>query len=301
MKDASCQMPDAGCRMPDARCMLVLIAVVLLCFGCGKKEPPVSSGEVQALVRTSVPGSLDDSVWSEAPMHLAKLIPQDIVEPRLMTPSTAQVKVQAVTDGTRVAFHLQWDDSSENDRPGAARFNDACAVQLPAKVEADVPAPQMGEGGRPVEITYWSANWQAMVNGRPDDIKGIYPNASVDHYPFQAPSLKQGSEDQKAMEKRYAPARAVENPVSGPRKVPVQDLIAEGPGTLRPAEKQLSTGNGKRTQTGWSVIIVRKLPEGARTGTKGQVAFAVWEGSKQEVGSRKMRTAWIPFSVGEAK
>ena len=31
------------------------------------------------------------------------------------------------------------------------------------------------------------------------------------------------------MAKRYAPARALENPMSGPRTEPVQDLIAEGP------------------------------------------------------------------------
>ena len=48
----------------------------------------------------------------------------------------------------------------------AAQFPDACAVQLPAKLEPTVPAPQMGEAGKTVEITYWRAAWQAVVDGR---------------------------------------------------------------------------------------------------------------------------------------
>jgi len=47
------------------------------------------------------------------------------------------------------------------------------AVQLPAATTPDVPAPQMGEEGKPVEITYWSAIFQATVNGRKDDIQAF--------------------------------------------------------------------------------------------------------------------------------
>jgi hypothetical protein len=32
-------------------------------------------------------------------------------------------------------------------------------------------------------------------------------------------------------------------------------------------------------------------------GGRGQVAFAVWQGSNQEAGSRKMRTGWVPLVV----
>ena len=34
-------------------------------------------------------------------------------------------------------------------------------------------------------------------------------------------------------------------------------------------------------------------------GDRGQIAFAIWEGSQHEVGSRKMRTVWIPLTVEE--
>lgn len=285
----------------NARNWVLLAAVVssALLVGCGKKEPPLSESEVKAVFEKTLPATVEDGVWERAPLHPAKLLLQDIVEPRLLQGSTSFVRVQSVTDGQKIAFRLTWEDPTLDDLPGPGRFGDACAVQLPAATTADVPAPQMGEQGKPVVITYWSAVFQAMVNGRKDDIHTIYPRAQVDHYPFEAASLKPA--EREAMAKRYAPARSLGNPMSGPRTVPVQDLLAEGPGTIRPAERTLSSGSGKHSAKGWSVLLVRPLPQGTQPGGRTQVAFAVWEGSHQEVGSRKMRTAWIPLSLEKAQ
>ena len=269
--------------------------------GCKKAGPPVSDAEVKAQFAKALPSTVDDPIWESAPLHPAKLLLQDLVEPRLMQTSTAFVNVQAATDGQRIAFRLTWNDATADDLPGAARFGDAAAVQLPALTAPDVPSPQMGEEGKAVEITYWSAVFQAVVNGRKDDIRAIYPQAAIDHYPFEAASLKAGSAAQQEMEKRYAPARSLGNPMSGPRKSPVQDLYAEGPGTLRLADKTVSSGMGKRTKDGWSVLLLRPLPQGVQAGGRSQVAFAVWEGSHQEVGARKMRTPWIPLALGGSR
>jgi hypothetical protein len=270
-------------------------------FACAKQGPPLSDSEVKAVVEKTAPTSIDDAVWQRAPLHPAKLLLQDMVEPRLMQASTAFVNVQAVSDGQRIAFRLSWNDASPDDLPGPARFGDAVAVQLPGATSADAPAPQMGEPGRPVEITYWSAVFQAVVDGRKDDIHAIFPQATVDHYPFEAASLKAGSPEQVAMAKRYAPARSLGNPMAGPRTQPVQDLIAEGPGTLRLSDKSTSSGTGKRSKDGWTVLLSRPLPQGLQAGSRTQVAFAVWEGSHQEVGARKMRTAWIPLALGASQ
>ncbi|MBI2998502.1 MAG: hypothetical protein HYY46_08640 [Deltaproteobacteria bacterium] len=283
---------------------IVVVAAILIYAvfaGCEKKQPPISDSEVKAVFEKTLPSTVEDRTWQRVPLHPAKLLLQDMVEPRLMQGSTSFVRVQAVTDGQKIAFRLTWNDSTLDDVPGPGRFGDACAVQLPGSTTADVPAPQMGEEGRPVEITYWSAIFQAVVNGRKDDIQAIYPQSAVDHYPFETASLKPGSAAQQEMAKRYAPARSLGNPMSGPRAVPVQDLLAEGPGTIRPAEKTLSSGSGKHSKDGWTVILVRPLPNGAQPGGRTQVAFAVWEGSHQEVGSRKMRTAWVPLSLGSAR
>ena len=266
---------------------------------CGRT--PTFAPEVVAVSAATLSPDPADRAWDALPVHRAPMLLQDMVEPRLMTPSTAEVRVRAASDGTRVAFRLEWDDASAEDLPGPAKFADACAVQLPALTEPDVPAPQMGEPGRPVQITQWRATWQAVVDGRPDDIHALYPGAATPHYPFDAASLAPGSPEQVGMAMRYAPARALGNAMAGPRTRPVEDLVAEGPGSLHSAPAAISDGKGVRTPTGWAVVISRPLPAGLVPGGRTQVAFAVWQGNAGEVGARKMRTAWTPMKLEGTK
>jgi hypothetical protein len=185
--------------------------------------------------------------------------------------------------------------------PGLGRMVDAAAIQIPARLSPEPPAPQMGDEAGAVHVTYWRADWQAAVNGRGDTIQDLYPNATVDHYPFQAQSLEPGSDAQREMAQRYAPARALGNLRAGPREKPVEDLIATGPGTLGPGPSLDSNGAGNHTRDSWSVVISRKLPEGLAPDARTQIAFAVWQGSEQESGARKMRTGWIPLVVRNPK
>jgi hypothetical protein len=280
-------------RFTVQSCLLIALAAWLAGPGCRRAPAPVN--EVVAISSPAVPLDPDNAVWERAPEHLAQLLLQDLVEPRLMKASTPEVRVRAVTNGAEIGFRLQWVDAKKDDMPGPGVSVDACAVQLPRTIESNPPAPQMGEAGRPVELTFWKADWQASVDGRGDTIRDLYPNAAVDHYPFQAPSLEPGSAAQKEMAKRYAPAEAVGNRRSGPRDIPVEDLVAEGPGTLAPAPRTSSSGRGVRTKDGWVVVLRRGLPAGLTPRRRTQVAFAVWEGSQDETGSRKMRTGWIPL------
>lgn len=279
-------------------CLPVLLGAVLLA-GC--RKAPAPTNEVVAFRVGSVPSSPADEAWKQIPEHVAKLIPQDLVEPRLMKPSTPEVRVQAVTNGSEIVFRLRWTDAENNDLPGSSRPTDACAVQIPRNIAPNPPAPQMGEAGHQVDITFWRADWQAAVNGRGDTIRDIYPNAAIDHYPFEAAPLPPGSPEQKEMATRYAPAQALGNRRVGPREAPVESLVAEGPGTLAPGPQNGAKGQGVRIKDGWAVVIGRKIPEGLAPRVRTQIAFAVWQGSQQETGARKMRTGWIPLSLGEAK
>ncbi len=279
--------------------VLTVAAGMVLLAACSGPPPPPAT-EVRAAVVDRLPDSPGDTAWSGAPVMDVQMLPQDLVEPRLLAPSVSRVQVQALHDGARLAFRLRWEDTGAEDHPGPARFPDACAVQLPRVAAADVPAPQMGEPGRPVDIVYWRASWQASADGRPDTIEALMPGAVVDHYPFAAPSLEEGSEIQRRFADRYAPARALGNVMEGPREQPVQDLVAEGPGTLRPAGSQSATGRGARTAAGWEVVLARPLPASLGPGGRTQVALAVWEGGRDEVGSRKMRSGWVPLVVEEA-
>lgn len=272
---------------------LLIVGVLTGCSPSHTAPPPV---EVVVQPSTgALPSDPLDTRWSAVAEFPAPMIPQDMVEPRLLAPSTKEVRVKALSDGASIAFRLEWDDATLDDKPMPASFADACAVQLPAATTPDVPAPQMGEAGRPVEITLWRASWQAIVDGRADSIQEFHPNATTDHYPFEAASLEPGSEPQREMQLRYSPARALGNTMGGPRSQPVEDLIAQGPGTLTPAPASVSTGRGVRTPRGWAVVLTRRSPTGLGAGQRTQVAFAIWDGAKEEVGARKMRTGWTPL------
>lgn len=274
------------------RSVSVLTAAALLfAVSCGKTEVPTP--DVQAVAAERITLDPNDGIWTNVPVHASRLILQDLVEPRLMEASTQEVRVKAITNDGQIAFRLEWVDSSQNDLPSPKMFMDAAAVQLPIKIEASAPAPQMGEVGKTVEISYWRADWQAIVDGRADEITAIHPNASVDHYPFQARPLDKDPEAKARAEFRYAPARALGNSRSGPREKPVEDLIAEGPGTLTPNPSGSSNGKGMRTADGWAIVLTRPIPEGLSPAQPTQIAFAVWEGSHGETGARKMRTGWV--------
>ena len=273
--------------------LFVIPALLGLLAVSGCRRAVATTTEVVATQAKALPAAPNDAAWETVPEHPAKLLLQDLVEPRLMQASTTEVRVRAITNGTEVAFRLEWDDKTKNDLPGPARFMDACAVQVPTKLEANVPDPQMGGQGKTVEVTYWRADWQASVDGRPDSLKQIYPNASVDHYPFEAQSLEKGSAAQNEMATRYAPAQALGNRRVGPRAAPVEDLIADGPGTLSPAPPAGSKGKGVKSDNGWSVVLTRKLPNGLTPGGRTQIACAVWEGAQQETGARKMRAGYF--------
>ncbi len=268
---------------------------VVLC-GATACRKPVAPPPTEVIVTSAreVPSDPSDAAWEKAPEYTAALVMQDLVEPRQLTATTPSVRVRAIGNGTETAFRLEWDDTTPDDLPNAARFCDACAVQFPQKAQANVPAPQMGEAGRAVEIAYWNASRQAVADGRGQSIKDLYPNASVDHYPFEAKPLEKTPTSQAAMTERYAPARAIWNLVANVTSAPVQDLIAEGPGTLAPASSATSRGKGVRIPNSWAVVIIRTTPIACAPPGRTNIALAVWDGAHEEVGARKMRTGWIP-------
>jgi DMSO reductase family type II enzyme heme b subunit len=286
--------------------MLALTGIVAGASVAGCRPAPVQPvNEVVALLADSVPLDADDAAWQQAPEYLAQLVPQDLVEPRLLAPSTPEIRVRALASGGDVAFRLEWVDVTIDDTPEPGAFLDGVAIQIPRTTEAALPDPQMGQEGSPVDIAFWRADWQASVDGRPDTLTALYPNAAIDHYPFEAASLEPGSPEQREAALRYAPAEALGNRRVGPRAQPVEDMVAEGPGTITTLgeddEGPRSRARGARTENGWAVVIARPMPDGLAPNARTTIAFAVWNGALDEVGSRKMRTIWVPLAVREGE
>jgi DMSO reductase family type II enzyme heme b subunit len=283
------------------RRVAVLGLVLVALTGCSR-EPAQDLEQIPAK-RVAAPLPFDDPgsrLWQQAAEHPVKLLKQDLTEPMLKEPGVELVKVRALHDGQWVVFRLEWEDATQDLIPNTGHGSDAAAVQFPLAQDGDVPHAAMGEKGKGVRIWYWKAVWQddaerAQARGG-DRIASLYPNAAVDHYPFNADPAAQAE-----MEKRYAPARAAGNPTAvGPGTSGVQVLIAEGFGTTRPSAAQQGRGHGQWVQGKWITSIARPLRGGAElgdleAGKRSYVAFAIWDGAKAHTGSRKMRSEWVPL------
>src|SRR6516225_2085593 len=108
---------------------ILIPALMVLLFAAGCKRAPAPATEVIAVQAAQLPAGPADAAWDNAPEYVAKLIPQDLVEPRLAQPSTPEVRVQAMTNGTEIAFRLRWVDQDRKDTETPGQFVDACAVQ----------------------------------------------------------------------------------------------------------------------------------------------------------------------------
>lgn len=281
--------------------MALMLALVLGSATCARR---VAQDPEQVTARfTSEPLPFEDPasrLWQQAAEHPAVMFRQDMTQPELVEPGVELVKVRALHNGEWVVFRLEWADATQDLVPRAGQSSDAAALQFPLAGDGDVPAVTMGDAHKSVRIWYWKAVWQddaqRAKSGGGDRIASLYPNAAIDHYPYEA-----GKASRAEMEQRYAPARAAGNPITlPPAGGPVQVLMAEGFGNTRPAPAQAARGKGEWTRGVWLVTIARPLGGGAElgdlaAGKRGYVALAIWDGAKAHTGSRKMRSDWVPL------
>lgn len=275
------------------------LLLVSLLAACSRK--PVQDPEQVTAAFTSAPLPFEDpasGLWADALEHPAALMQQVITEPMLTEAGVELVKVRALHNGDWIVFRLEWSDATQDLVPHTGRSADAAAIQFPRVADGDVPSFAMGEEGKGVRIWYWKSVWQDDAQraqaGKGDRIASLYPNAAIDHYPYEANAAARAE-----MEKRYAPARAAGNPIAVlPGDSPVQVLMAEGFGNTRVAPAQSARGKGQWGRGVWMTTIARPLRGGADlgdlvVGKRNYVALAIWDGAKAHTGSRKMLSDWV--------
>lgn len=241
---------------------------------------------------------LDQGVWKSAREETVPLMAQPMALPRPKVTETALVRVQAVHDGRWIAFRLRWKDDGNDQAGKLGQFSDAVAIQFPVK-EGAPPSPFMGAKDNPVHIFHWRAQYQAdQERGKPE-MRDLYPNMNPDMYPmeFKDPGKIEGlTEDKREL---YAPGKAEGNPQSY-SKASVDEIFAEGFGSSSVIQNRMSSAHGEWRNGEWSVIIARPLKREngshLEIGKTSYIGFAVWQGGKQEVGSRKsVSMAWTPL------
>lgn len=245
--------------------------------------------------------TISEDVWKNASVETISLMAQPMAVPRPKTTTTDSLKVQAVHNDQWIAFRLQWKDTEKSEAGILGKFSDAVAMQFPVK-EGPPPPIFMGGKDQPVHIFHWRAQYQRDHESGKPEMKDLYPNMNPDMYPmeFKDSGHVKGLDTEKR--EVYAHGKAAGNPQSHQKTSAVDEIIAEGFGSSSVIENKTSIGHGDWKNGEWSVVISRplKLQDGSNieVGKDNYIAFAVWQGGKGEVGSRKCLTmSWTPLQI----
>lgn len=240
------------------------------------------------------------AAWNEAPVATVKLIPQQVQEPKLAVASIGELRVRSLYGKDWIGFLLEWEDSTFSATLRSDRFGDGAAVEFPLAIDP-LPDYRMGDEGRPVQLLLWRAERQRALEEKISFLEENYPNAWSDGYPFEPTAV--GFVPDPAMtaeQKKYVAAHAAENPFRIGVAPPVEDLGAQTWNKLTRHRSQDGRGRGVWAEGRWRVVIARPLAtadaEDALLAGKDSwpVAFAAWDGGRQNVGPRKMVTeGWI--------
>lgn len=251
---------------------LIVVAGVLGAFGI----PLVSSEGMTIrsyLVQGDLPNSADDADWRKVSPVTIPLSGQVITRPVWPEPTVRALTVRSVHNGTEIAFLLEWQDNTKNDRLTPGTFRDGVAVGLPL---GDAPAFFcMGQLDHYINIWHWKADWQSDIDRRAA----------------------------RASEKKEGGVRTFE---VIPRRVSsVEDLIGGGFSTLTTKEKQGRVQGQAVWRDGvWHVVMRRLLvseeQENEATLVPGRiqtVSFAVWNGENKERNGQKAVAPWFQLSI----
>jgi hypothetical protein len=251
---------------------ILVLAGVLVGFGV----PLVSSEGMiirARLVEGELPTGPEDASWAKVSPMTLPLSGQIITRPVWPEPTARALTVRSLHNGTEIAFLLDWQDNTKNDRLTPGTFRDGVAIGLPL---GDAPAFFcMGQLDHYINIWHWKADWQSDIDRRAA----------------------------KTSEKARDGVRTFE---VIPRRVSsVEDLIGGGFSTLTTKEKQGRVQGKAAWKDGvWHVVMRRPLVSEEQEneaklipGRVQTVSFAVWNGENKERNGQKAVAPWFQLVI----
>jgi Ethylbenzene dehydrogenase len=228
-------------------------------------------------VSGEIPAAPEHAAWQAVPPMALPLSGQVITRPVWPEPAARVLTVRAIHNGTDLAFLLEWQDNTKNDRLTPGTFRDGIAVGLPL---GDAPAFFcMGQLDHYINIWHWKADWQSDIDrraaSRPNERK---PDGGGEVRRFEVIPRRQSS---------------------------VEDLIGGGFSTLTSKQSQ-GRIQGKATWKDgvWHVVMRRPLASTdaenearLEPGRLQTVAFAVWNGENKERNGQKAVAPWFQLVI----
>lgn len=288
----------------------IKIFLCILAFGFTITSMSFAETIISKPVKGTLPLDPADKAWNNAKPVVIHMEAQRSIRPGINTPSVPSVKVSSLNNGSEIAFRLEWSDPTRNETVNMSdKFSDACAIQFPLSNEGAAPTYMMGDEDKYVHIIHWKAAWEKDIADGYQDVEHAYPNYNVDGYPLAKTvenkahyPINSFTEEARV----YMAGIAAENPLSDTkRKVPVEELNAQGFRTITTQVQNNAMGKGIWDSSSWKVVIVRKLNSGdsadsiLKRGQSTVIAIAVWDGGSENVGGRKNYYAdgWINLEI----
>lgn len=251
---------------------LIVCASVLGGFGI----PLVSSEGMtirSAVAPGDIPTTADDAAWQTVTPVTIPMSGQIITRPVWPEPTVRALTVRSLHNGTEIAFLLEWQDNTKNDRLTPGTFRDGVAIGLPL---GEAPAFFcMGQLDHYINIWHWKADWQSDIDRRAA----------------------------RTSEKKEGGVRTFE---VIPRRVSsVEDLIGGGFSTLTTKDKQGRVQGHAIWKDGvWHVVMRRPLVSDEQEdeaklvpGRIQTISFAVWNGENKERNGQKSVAPWFQLSI----
>jgi len=232
------------------------------------KKKAIKEGETVLKARRiedDVPDKPDDPKWKEAEPTNFYLIPQIIAQERFFTPTVNSITARALYNDKDIAILLEWDDRTRS-IPGDEKakeiadeevFEDGVAIQFPLTIPEEMEKPYFGMGDttNPVSLWFWKS-------------ERLVPEGS-----------NQGKD---------APQTVKLLKASGFKKQGIEE---------KDGQKAGLKASGVYDKGTWRVVMERPLKTGEEDvqfeeGRFIPIAFAVWDGSNGEKGSKHTMTTW---------
>jgi hypothetical protein len=257
----------------------IIFGLFVAAFVLGWLNIPIVSSEGMLIrshvISGEIPTTPDDPAWGKIPTIMLPLSGQVITRPAWPEPSARALGLRSVHNGTDIAFLLEWQDNTKNDRLSPGTFRDGAAIGLPL---GDAPAFFcMGQLDHYINIWHWKADWQS----------------DIDRRAARAGESKSGTGEVRRFEVI-------------PRRISsVEDLVGGGFSTLTTKVTQGRVqGNAIWKDGVWRVVMRRGLassdPENEARLEPGRlqaVAFAIWNGENKERNGQKAVAPWFQLFI----
>lgn len=274
-------------RSYAVRPWLVVMVAIVVAVGLrvADANPAAAQTAMVKAWRVDADPGLDatSGVWRDLPGTQIALTAQDVAYPQGPAPVVPTVTVRALHTADTLFVAVSWQDETVNDTTVAAEdYTDAVAVQFPSRAGSAVPAACMGQADNGVNIWHWRADSQRGLPSGP-------PSGYVDGYP--------------STDALFHPARAAGNPLAAVDVGAVQNLVAGGFGTLSPVGEQTVEGSGTHDGSSWSTVFKRRyrapgeLQPTFADGRSTDVAFAIWDGEKDQRDGIKSVTSFVRLNL----